>query len=139
VVNYEIPNDKETYVHRIWRTARAGKKWVAIAFCTPHEKPKFEAIEKLINQKVEVITDESYKDVIVPKGKSEKLKKIDQKNKPRFQKWRRQYGKSAEQKTPSWDKKSTKNKKSPAKKAPTQFCKKLKKTKNQKSKLNLNK
>lgn len=126
VVNYEIPNDSETYVHRIWRTARAGKKWVAIAFCTPHEKAKFEAIEKLINQKVEVITDESYKDVIVPKGKSEKLKKIDQKNKPRFQKGRRQYGKSAEQKSSSpTDKKTSKSKakKSPTKKTQTQFSK----------------
>jgi ATP-dependent RNA helicase RhlE len=95
VINYEIPNDAESYVHRIGRTARAGKDGLAIAFCTPPEKDKFKAIEKLIDQKIEIMEDESYKKVIIPQGKSDRLKKLNEKTKPRMQKGRKQYGKAA--------------------------------------------
>ena len=107
VINYEIPNDAESYVHRIGRTARAGKNGLAIAFCTPNEKDKLAAIEKLIDQKIEVIDDESYKKVIIPQGKSDRLKKLNEKTKPRVQKWRKQYGKAANGwKSPSSEKPS---------------------------------
>ncbi len=105
VINYEIPNDAESYVHRIGRTARAGKSGLAIAFCTPAEKDKFKAIEKLIDQEIEVMEDDSYKKVIIPQGKSDRLKKLNEKTKPRIQKWRKQYGKAA-----TWGKKTSSEK-----------------------------
>jgi ATP-dependent RNA helicase RhlE len=47
VVNFDIPNVPETYVHRIGRTARAGAEGVAISFCDPEERAYLRAIEKL--------------------------------------------------------------------------------------------
>lgn len=88
VVNYDITPDPETYVHRIWRTGRAWKEWLAISFCTPHDTEKFSNIEKLIWQTIEIVDDESYKKEIVPKWKSEKTKQINNKNKPRWGKKR---------------------------------------------------
>lgn len=52
VINYEIPEQAETYVHRIGRTARAGKGGVAISLCDINERKDFEAIEKLIKKSV---------------------------------------------------------------------------------------
>jgi ATP-dependent RNA helicase RhlE len=48
VVNYDLPNVPESYVHRIGRTARAGAEGVAISFCDAEEAPYLRAIEKLI-------------------------------------------------------------------------------------------
>ncbi|MEL7429161.1 MAG: DEAD/DEAH box helicase [Pseudomonadota bacterium] len=48
VVNYELPDVPEVYVHRIGRTARAGAEGLAVAFCAPDELNKLRAIEKLI-------------------------------------------------------------------------------------------
>jgi len=55
VVNYELPNVSEQYVHRIGRTARAGAAGVAIAFCAEDERPYLKGIEKLTRQKIEVV------------------------------------------------------------------------------------
>ena len=65
VVNYNIPSDPETYVHRIWRTARAGKKWVAITFCTKSEKEKLDEVEKLTWKKITINTNEDYKNEVI--------------------------------------------------------------------------
>ena len=54
VVNFELPNVPEQYVHRIGRTARAGASGVAIAFCADDEKPYLRDIERLTRQKVPV-------------------------------------------------------------------------------------
>ena len=93
VINYDIPWDAETYVHRIGRTGRAGKKWLSISFCTEQDKEKFKNIESLIWKTVEVVKDDSYKKEIVPKGKSEKTIRLNQKNKPRWKK-KKHYGKN---------------------------------------------
>lgn len=93
VINYDLPWDSETYVHRIWRTARAWKDWLAISFCTEQEKDKLKAIEWLIWQKIELVADDSYKNEIVPKGKSEKIVSLNAKNKPRW-KVKRHYWKN---------------------------------------------
>ncbi|WP_413248442.1 DEAD/DEAH box helicase [Sinomonas flava] len=53
VVNYDIPHDTESYVHRIGRTGRAGRKGDAILFMTPREKYLLRAIEKATRQAVE--------------------------------------------------------------------------------------
>lgn len=52
VFNYDLPNEPETFVHRIGRTARAGKEGVAISFCAPDEEQDLRAIEKLTKVKI---------------------------------------------------------------------------------------
>jgi ATP-dependent RNA helicase RhlE len=53
VINFELPNVAEQYVHRIGRTARAGAGGIAIAFCSPEERGDLKGIEKLIRQRIE--------------------------------------------------------------------------------------
>ena len=55
VINFELPNVPEQYVHRIGRTARAGLDGIALSFCAPDEKPYLKDIEKLIRQKVDAV------------------------------------------------------------------------------------
>lgn len=55
VINYDLPEKPENYVHRIGRTGRGFNKGVAVSFCSPEEKPLLEQIEALLNKKVEVI------------------------------------------------------------------------------------
>ncbi len=55
VYNYELPNVPENYIHRIGRTARAGREGRAVAFCAPAEMADLRAIEKLTGQAIEVI------------------------------------------------------------------------------------
>ena len=52
VFNYDLPNEHETFVHRIGRTARAGKEGVAISFCAPDEEQDLRGIEKLTRVKI---------------------------------------------------------------------------------------
>jgi ATP-dependent RNA helicase RhlE len=54
VINYELPNEPESYVHRIGRTARAGTAGSAIAFCDPSERSYLKAIEGLMRKSVSV-------------------------------------------------------------------------------------
>jgi ATP-dependent RNA helicase RhlE len=60
VINYDLPNIPETYVHRIGRTGRAGLGGVALSFCDTEEKPYLKDIEKLIAKKIPVIEDHPY-------------------------------------------------------------------------------
>ncbi|MFA9206574.1 MAG: DEAD/DEAH box helicase [Burkholderiaceae bacterium] len=60
VVNYEIPNIPETYVHRIGRTGRAGAGGTAISFCDAEERAFLKDIEKLIAKKVPVIENHPF-------------------------------------------------------------------------------
>lgn len=55
VINFEIPEQAETYVHRIGRTGRAGEKGEAISFCAHEEMPYFKDIQKLIKKDIDVI------------------------------------------------------------------------------------
>ena len=56
VINYEVPNDAEDYVHRIGRTARADKKGEAITLISPKQVKNFMQIEKLIGDKIPKLT-----------------------------------------------------------------------------------
>jgi len=56
VINYDVPNDAEDYVHRIGRTARADTTGVAITFINEDDMYKFQNIEKLIEQKIQKIS-----------------------------------------------------------------------------------
>ncbi|MDA1098483.1 MAG: DEAD/DEAH box helicase [Proteobacteria bacterium] len=60
VINFELPNEPESYVHRIGRTARAGAGGVAISFCDHEERAYLRDIEKTIRQSVPVIEDHPY-------------------------------------------------------------------------------
>lgn len=60
VINYELPNISETYVHRIGRTGRAGAKGTAFSFCDAEEKAYLRDIEKLIRKKIPVIENHAY-------------------------------------------------------------------------------
>jgi ATP-dependent RNA helicase RhlE len=54
VLNYELPNVPETYVHRIGRTGRAGASGIALSFCSKEERAYLRDIEKLIKKSVPV-------------------------------------------------------------------------------------
>jgi len=54
VINYELPNEPESYVHRIGRTARAGAEGAALSFCDQTERPYLQAIERLMRSTVSV-------------------------------------------------------------------------------------
>jgi ATP-dependent RNA helicase RhlE len=55
VINFEIPEVPETYVHRIGRTGRAGEDGIAISLCAHAELPDFKGIEKLVKKEIQVI------------------------------------------------------------------------------------
>jgi len=60
VINFELPNEPESYVHRIGRTARAGATGVAISFCDQEERAYLRDIEKTIRQRVPVFVDHPF-------------------------------------------------------------------------------
>ena len=60
VINFDLPNIPETYVHRIGRTGRAGNSGLAISFCGKDEKTYWQDIEKLIRIKVKEVIDHPY-------------------------------------------------------------------------------
>lgn len=64
VINYDLPNIPETYVHRIGRTGRAGAGGKAISFCDAEERAYLRDIEKLINQKIPVDRDNKITETI---------------------------------------------------------------------------
>jgi len=55
VVNFELPNEPESYVHRIGRTARAGGEGIAISFCDSSERGMLRDIERVIRMKIDVV------------------------------------------------------------------------------------
>jgi len=72
VINFDIPNIAETYVHRIGRSGRAGEEGVSISICEPEENVYVKDIEKLINRKIEVVEDNPYPQTEKPMTTSEK-------------------------------------------------------------------
>ncbi|MEC3879817.1 DEAD/DEAH box helicase [Parapedobacter sp. 10938] len=67
VINYDLPNEPETYVHRIGRTGRAGELGTALSFCDIEEREYLWDICKLIKQQLPMVTDHPY----VPKDLTE--------------------------------------------------------------------
>ena len=72
VINYDIPNMAETYVHRIGRSGRAGEEGNAISICEPEENLYIKDIEKLIKQKITVIKDNPFPQTERPMTEAEK-------------------------------------------------------------------
>jgi ATP-dependent RNA helicase RhlE len=60
VINFELPNVPETYVHRIGRTGRAGASGLAISFCDWSEKIFLRDIQKLIRKDIPVVKEHPY-------------------------------------------------------------------------------
>lgn len=60
VINFELPEVPETYVHRIGRTGRAGSEGMAFSFCTPEEKGYLNDINKLIKKNIEPVIKHPY-------------------------------------------------------------------------------
>jgi len=73
VVNYDLPDEAENYVHRVGRTGRGRQKGVAISFCSREEKIKLEEIHQLLNKEIGVIE-------IGKREYAEIAKPVDQKN-----------------------------------------------------------
>jgi ATP-dependent RNA helicase RhlE len=62
VINFELPNVPETYVHRIGRTGRAGASGIALSFCDVEEREYLHDIRKLIDRPIAVVDDHPYHD-----------------------------------------------------------------------------
>jgi len=72
VINYDIPEDPETYVHRIGRSGRAGETGTAISLCEPEENGYVKDIEKLIRQKIDEVRDNPFPQTDSPMTAQEK-------------------------------------------------------------------
>ena len=76
VVNYDLSNEPETYVHRIGRTGRAWNEWVAISFCDEEEYEYLLDIEKLTGQKIRRMENHPYHiSITAPLSKAQKKQK----------------------------------------------------------------
>ncbi|MBL6726192.1 MAG: DEAD/DEAH box helicase, partial [Rubripirellula sp.] len=71
VINYDMPVDPESYVHRIGRTARAGAKGIAISFCTADEIDELHDIERLLGAKLQVENPEARAESASPARKTQ--------------------------------------------------------------------
>ncbi|MDP4146207.1 MAG: DEAD/DEAH box helicase [Bacillota bacterium] len=60
VINFDLPDEPETYVHRIGRTGRAGAQGIALSFCDEEEKETLRIIEKIISKSITVIEEHPY-------------------------------------------------------------------------------
>ena len=87
VINFDLPNISETYVHRIGRTGRAGSSGIALSFCDNEERAYLRDIQKLINQRITVIEDHPFVgDVDEPAKKSQ-----EKRNTPKQERKKRQF------------------------------------------------
>ncbi|PQJ78142.1 DEAD/DEAH box helicase [Polaribacter porphyrae] len=82
VINFDIPNIPETYVHRIGRTGRAGKSGIAFSFCSPDENNYIKDIEILLQKSIRVIDDHPYP-INKPKHKKKQPNTISKHKKSR--------------------------------------------------------
>ncbi|WP_299577716.1 DEAD/DEAH box helicase [uncultured Sunxiuqinia sp.] len=72
VINYDIPNVAETYVHRIGRSGRAGDEGIAISMCEPEENEYIRDIERLIKRKIDQVKDNPFPQTDKPMTANEK-------------------------------------------------------------------
>lgn len=96
VVNFDLPNVPETYVHRIGRTARAGASGVAIAFCTPEERGDLAAIEKLTKIALTPIGDVPHWDGRTPKKPPQNRGRSQGQGRPQTQNGQRRDGRGGQ-------------------------------------------
>ena len=82
IINFDIPNVPETYVHRIGRTGRAGKSGIAFSFCSPDENNYIKDIEALLEKSIKVIDEHPYP-ISKPKHKKKQTNTISKHKKSR--------------------------------------------------------
>lgn len=70
VINFDLPNIPETYVHRIGRTGRAGKSGIAFSFCSADETSYVKAIQELLQRPIKIIEDQPFP-LVKPKHKKQ--------------------------------------------------------------------
>jgi ATP-dependent RNA helicase RhlE len=98
VINFEIPNISETYVHRIGRTGRAGASGKAISLCDAEEVSYVRDIQKLISMRIPVVTDHKYHEEIAvtpPKQEAPKQQKSNARGNQNYKSNRRNYSKNS--------------------------------------------
>jgi len=83
VINFELPDVPETYVHRIGRTARAGRSGVAFSYCDADEVPMLKDIQKLIRKEIAVAGGNAFETADVKAAVQEKKEKIKEESKRR--------------------------------------------------------
>ena len=83
VINYDIPNEPETYVHRIGRCGRAGEEGVSISMTDAEENSYIKDIEKLIKQKIQIVDDNPFPQTDKPMTAAEKKEFEKEKNRKR--------------------------------------------------------
>jgi len=68
VINYDLPEKNENYVHRIGRTGRGFNKGIAVSFCAQEEMPFLQSIEELLGKKIEVVkvSKKNYEMIVMP-------------------------------------------------------------------------
>jgi ATP-dependent RNA helicase RhlE len=97
VINFELPNEPENYVHRIGRTARAGAGGIAFSFCDPAERGYLRDIERLIRRRLTVIGKEPAPMVLhaAPNGRGKaKTPRGEPRGEPRHERARRRNGRN---------------------------------------------
>lgn len=82
VINFDLPDVAETYVHRIGRTGRAGATGIAITFCDEEDKAMFRSVEKLIGKSIPILGNKEYEVIeVVEKQESKPTNRVFNKNK----------------------------------------------------------
>jgi ATP-dependent RNA helicase RhlE len=78
VINYDLPEKSENYVHRVGRTGRGTKKGIALSFCSTEEKDRLEAIQSFLNKPIEplAVTRQDYADTIVFSNEKESVQDL---------------------------------------------------------------
>jgi len=76
VINYDLPNEAESYVHRIGRTGRAGAAGTALSFCDIRERGCLQAIEKLIRRQLHVQADHPYHSTSAPAAAQRRFRTV---------------------------------------------------------------
>ena len=92
VVNFDLPNIPESYVHRIGRTARAGASGFAFSFCDVDERKYLSGIESLIRKPIPVVAEHPYMSSIAaprPKSEASKPRQSNQRRRGRRSQWMR--------------------------------------------------
>ena len=84
VINYDIPNEPETYVHRIGRCGRAGEEGIAISLCEPEENAYVRDIEKLTKKRIPIVKENPFPQTDKPMNEAEK-KEFEQEKRRRKQ------------------------------------------------------
>ena len=75
VINFDLPNEPDNYIHRIGRTARAGASGVALSFCDLEERNYLNKIEKIIRQTIPIFDEHSFHSPDILNSKVNKTKK----------------------------------------------------------------